>query len=80
MGLARGGGGGGGGEEGGEAEVGGVSACCVGSGGTGEWEGAKERLGWTYGRKLQAEAGRWETRVKISEMRRCCTLVSCIGC
>lgn len=30
-----------------------------------------------YGRKLQAEAGRLETRVKISEMRRCCTVVSC---
>lgn len=31
----------------------------------------------TYGRKLQAELGRWETRVKISEIRRCWTLVSC---
>ncbi len=30
----------------------------------------------TYGKKLQAEAGRWATRVKISEIRRCCTLVS----
>ena len=29
-----------------------------------------------YGRKLQADEGRWETRVKISEMSRCCTLVS----
>lgn len=29
------------------------------------------REGWTYGRKLQAEAGRLATRVKISEMRRC---------
>ena len=74
MGLAPWGGGRGGGEEGGEAGV---------------WEGlvwvvAEEERGgsegWTYGRKLQAEAGRWETRVKISEMRRCCTLVSCIGC
>ena len=27
--------------------------------------------GEAYGRKLQAEAGRWDTRVKISEMRRC---------
>lgn len=30
----------------------------------------------THGRKLQAEEGRWETRVKISEISRCCTLVS----
>ena len=30
----------------------------------------------TYGRKLQAEDGRLATRVKISEIRRCCTLVS----
>lgn len=30
----------------------------------------------TYGRKLQAEAGRLATRVKISEISRCCTLVS----
>ena len=29
-----------------------------------------------YGRKLQAEAGRWDTNVNISDMRRCCTLVS----
>lgn len=29
------------------------------------------------GRKLQEVEGRWETRVKISEMRRCCTPVSC---
>lgn len=28
------------------------------------------------GRKLQAEDGRFATRVKISEIRRCCTLVS----
>lgn len=34
--------------------------------------GARE----TRGRKLQAEEGRCETRVKISEMSRCCTLVS----
>lgn len=33
-------------------------------------------MGETHGRKLQDEEGRWETRVKISEMRRCCTLVS----
>jgi len=32
--------------------------------------------GWWYGRKLHAEAGRWDTSVKISEMRRCWTLVS----
>lgn len=32
--------------------------------------------GGTYGRKLQAELGRLATRVKISEMRRCWTLVS----
>jgi len=31
----------------------------------------------THGRKLQAEFGRLETRVKISDIRRCCTLVSC---
>ena len=30
----------------------------------------------THGKKLQAEDGRLATRVKISEMRRCCTLVS----
>ena len=30
----------------------------------------------THGRKLHAELGRFATRVKISEMRRCCTLVS----
>lgn len=30
----------------------------------------------THGRKLQAEDERLATRVKISEMRRCCTLVS----
>lgn len=29
-----------------------------------------------HGRKLQADDGRLATRVKISEMRRCCTLVS----
>lgn len=29
------------------------------------------------GRKLQEPAGRFETRVKISDMRRCCMLVSC---
>jgi hypothetical protein len=28
------------------------------------------------GRKLQEPGARWETRVKISEMRRCWTLVS----
>jgi len=32
------------------------------------------------GRKLQALAGRAETRVKISEMRRCCTAVSLWEC
>ena len=30
----------------------------------------------THGRKLHAELGRFATRVKISEMRRCWTLVS----
>ena len=30
----------------------------------------------THGRKLQAEDGRFATRVKISEIKRCCTLVS----
>lgn len=30
-----------------------------------------------YGRKLHAELGRLATRVKISEMSLCCTLVSC---
>ena len=34
----------------------------------------------THGRKLQAENGRLATRVKISEMRRCCTLVSWLLC
>ena len=29
-----------------------------------------------YGRKLHADAGRWDTSAKISEMRRCWTLVS----
>ena len=33
------------------------------------------RGGW-YGRKLHAEAGRWDTSANISEMRRCWTLVS----
>ena len=37
-------------------------------------------VGEAYGRKLQAEAGRWETRVKISVIRRCCTLVSWHEC
>lgn len=31
-----------------------------------------------YGRKLQAEDGRWDTRVNISDMRRCWTVVSCV--
>lgn len=30
----------------------------------------------THGRKLHAELGRFATRVKISEIRRCWTLVS----
>ena len=34
----------------------------------------------THGRKLQAEDGRLATKVKISEMRRCCTLVSWMVC
>lgn len=34
----------------------------------------------THGRKLHAEDGRLATRVKISEMRRCCTLVSWLLC
>lgn len=33
--------------------------------------------GNTCGRKLQAEEGLWETRVNISEIKRCWTLVSC---
>jgi hypothetical protein len=37
---------------------------------------ARERSGGR-GRKLQEPAGRWETRVKISVMRRCWTEVSC---
>lgn len=37
---------------------------------------ARDKL-CTYGRKLQAELGRFATRVKISEISRCCTLVSC---
>ena len=37
---------------------------------------ARERRGGR-GRKLQEPVGRWETRVKISEMRRCWTEVSC---
>jgi len=42
------------------------------------FEGSDGRgWGWgRYGRKLQDVGGRWETRVKISEIRRCCTLVS----
>jgi hypothetical protein len=41
---------------------------------------ARERRGGR-GRKLQEPEGRWETRVKISEMRRCWTEVSCCkGC
>ena len=35
------------------------------------------KRGDTCGRKLQAEDGRWETRVNISEINRCWTLVSC---
>ena len=37
---------------------------------------ARERRGGR-GRKLQEPVGRWETRVKISEKRRCWTEVSC---
>jgi hypothetical protein len=58
---------------------------CRGFGATGE-EGREARsgLGWAidaqgyqaYGRKLHAEFGRFATRVKISEMSRCWTLVS----
>ncbi len=33
----------------------------------------------THGRKLQAEDGRLATRVNISAMSRCCTLVSWLG-
>jgi hypothetical protein len=40
-----------------------------------EVEDAARRGG--RGRKLQEPAGRLETRVKISEMRRCWMLVSC---
>ena len=43
--------------------------------GTGE-DACLQAPGRTYGRKLQAELGRLATRVKISEIRRCCTLVS----
>ena len=32
------------------------------------------------GRKLQAVLARWETRVKISEMRRCWIVVSYVLC
>jgi hypothetical protein len=41
------------------------------------WEVDEEARRGGRGRKLQEPAGRWETRVKISEMRRCWTLVSC---
>lgn len=41
----------------------------------GEEVGGKGREG--YGRKLQAEEGRWDTSVNISDMRRCWTAVSC---
>ena len=34
----------------------------------------------THGKKLQAEDGRSATKVKISEMSRCCTLVSWLMC
>lgn len=42
-------------------------------GGDGAWGAA------AYGRKLHDELGRLDTRVKISEIRRCWTAVSC-GC
>ena len=38
--------------------------------------GRRQERTMTYGRKLQAEGGRCATNVKISEIRRCCTLVS----
>ena len=41
-------------------------------------EGSGERSGGN-GRKLQAEEGRCETRVKISEIRRCWTDVSWVN-
>jgi hypothetical protein len=41
------------------------------------WEGVDwEESRGGRGRKLQEPGVRWETRVKISEMRRCWTLVS----
>lgn len=40
-------------------------------------DGEKKKRGDSCGRKLQAEFGRCETRVKISEISRCWTLVSC---
>ena len=46
----------------------------------GEETGKSVRLdgeGGTNGRKLQLEFGLLATRVNISEMRRCCTDVSC---
>jgi hypothetical protein len=56
-----------------------------GLGGAGEerWEATRvlgrhcsEKTRNTHGRKLHAEFGRFATRVKISDMRRCWTLVS----
>jgi len=42
------------------------------------WEGGDDGVrSGGRGRKLQEEGGRWETRVKISVMRRCWTEVSC---
>jgi len=51
----------------------------LGGGAVPAWEGVdcEERRGGR-GRKLQEPGVRWETRVKISEMRRCWTLVSCV--
>lgn len=70
---AGGGAGGGGGEEGGETVFFVVSGFC------GLRLADQQRGGWgsAYGRKLQDELGRLATRVKISEIRRCWTAVSC---
>lgn len=50
---------------------------CQGVKGKKDCINVKRKGGDSYGRKLQAEVGRWETRVKISDINRCWTLVSC---
>lgn len=47
--------------------------CCSAE----EWEVPEAARRGGRGRKLQDPEGRFETRVKISDMRRCCILVSC---